>query len=114
MDTTASSPAPPIGVADSTAFAVDPVRPFDIPLEALSAAATALNEAHNAVESADERLAQVVLQAEQARTKFDDFAANVKILVSSSGFTKTALTKAARYGIKTITPGEVPRVRRMS
>jgi hypothetical protein len=31
----------------------------------------------------------------------------VKILVSSSGFTTPALTKAARYGIKTITAGEV-------
>jgi len=31
----------------------------------------------------------------------------VKILVSSSGFTKTASAKAARYGIKTIATGEV-------
>jgi hypothetical protein len=50
---------------------------------------------------------QDVQWVEQARTKFDDLGANVKILVSSSGFTKTAQTKAARYGIKTITTGEV-------
>lgn len=59
------------------------------------------------IECRDWKRPQDVQWVEQARTKFDDLAANVKILVSSSGFTKTALTKAARYGIKTITPGEV-------
>lgn len=50
---------------------------------------------------------QDVLWVEQAHSKFADLGANVKILVSSSGFTKNALAKAAAYGIKTITPGEV-------
>jgi len=59
------------------------------------------------IECRDWKRPQDVQWVEQARTKFDDLAANVKILVSSSGFTKTALTKAARYGIKTITTGEV-------
>ncbi|MGE3659549.1 MAG: restriction endonuclease [Mycolicibacterium sp.] len=59
------------------------------------------------IECRDWKRPQDVQWVEQARTKFDDLAANVKILVSSSGFTKTALTKAARYGIKTITPAEV-------
>jgi hypothetical protein len=59
------------------------------------------------IECRDWKRPQDIQWVEQARTKFDDLAANVKILVSSSGFTKTALTKAARYGIKTITTGEV-------
>jgi hypothetical protein len=59
------------------------------------------------IECRDWKRPQDVQWVEQARTKFDDLGANVKILVSSSGFTKTALAKAARYGIKTITTGEV-------
>ncbi|WZT94675.1 restriction endonuclease [Mycobacterium avium subsp. hominissuis] len=59
------------------------------------------------IECRDWKRPQNVQWVEQARTKFDDLGANVKILVSSSGFTKTALAKAARYGIKTITTGEV-------
>jgi Restriction endonuclease len=59
------------------------------------------------IECRDWKRPQDVQWVEQARTKFDDLGANVKILVSSSGFTKTAQTKAARYGIKTITTGEV-------
>jgi hypothetical protein len=59
------------------------------------------------IECRDWKRPQDVQWVEQARTRFDDLAANVKILVSSSGFTKTALAKAARYGIKTITTGEV-------
>jgi hypothetical protein len=59
------------------------------------------------IECRDWKRPQDVQWVEQARTKFDDLGANVKILVSSSGFTKTALTKAARYGIKTIATGEV-------
>lgn len=59
------------------------------------------------IECRDWKRPQDVQWVEQARTRFDDLGANVKILVSSSGFTKTALAKAARYGIKTITTGEV-------
>jgi hypothetical protein len=59
------------------------------------------------IECRDWKRPQDVQWVEQARTKFDDLGANVKILVSSSGFTKTALAKAACYGIKTITTGEV-------
>lgn len=59
------------------------------------------------IECRDWKRPQDVQWVEQARTKFDDLGANVKILVSSSGFTKTALAKATRYGIKTITTGEV-------
>ncbi|MGV7671479.1 restriction endonuclease [Mycobacterium kansasii] len=59
------------------------------------------------IECRDWKRPQNVQWVEQARTKFDDLGANVKILVSSSGFTKTALAKAARLGIKTITTGEV-------
>jgi hypothetical protein len=59
------------------------------------------------IECRDWKRPQDVQWVEQARTRFDDLGANVKILVSSSGFTKTALAKAARYGIKTITTGDV-------
>jgi len=59
------------------------------------------------IECRDWKRPQDKLWVEQARTKFDDLGANVRVLVSSSGFTKSALAKAARYGIKTITPGEV-------
>jgi hypothetical protein len=59
------------------------------------------------IECRDWKRPQTVEWVEQARTKFDDLGANVKVLVSSSGFTKSALAKAARYGIKTITPGEI-------
>lgn len=59
------------------------------------------------IECRDWKRKQDVQWVEQARTKFDDLGANVRVLVSSSGFTKTALAKAARYGIKTITPGEI-------
>jgi hypothetical protein len=59
------------------------------------------------IECRDWQRKQDVQWVEQARTKFDDLGANVKVLVSSSGFTKSALEKAARYGIKTITPGEI-------
>ncbi|MCV7153461.1 hypothetical protein H7I57_19965 [Mycobacterium pyrenivorans] len=52
---------------ESALFDVDPpVRPYDVHLESLSAAATALSDARNAVQRADEQLAQVVLQARQA------------------------------------------------
>ncbi|MCH9731723.1 MAG: restriction endonuclease [Actinomycetia bacterium] len=59
------------------------------------------------IECRDWKRPQDVQWVEQARTKFDDLGANVKILVSSSGFTNSALRKAAHYGIKTITTGEV-------
>jgi Restriction endonuclease len=59
------------------------------------------------VECRDWKRAQDTQWVEQARTRFDDLGANVRILVSSSGFTKPALAKAARYGIKTITTREV-------
>lgn len=59
------------------------------------------------IECRDWQRKQDVQWVEQARTKFDDLGANVKVLVSSSGFSKSALEKAARYGIKTITPGEI-------
>jgi hypothetical protein len=59
------------------------------------------------IECRDWKRPQDVQWVEQARTKFDDLGAKVRVLVSSSGFTKSALAKAARYGIKTITPGEV-------
>jgi hypothetical protein len=58
------------------------------------------------IECRDWKRPQDVQWVEQARTKFDDVGANVRVLFSSSGFTKSALAKAARYGIKTITPGE--------
>jgi hypothetical protein len=59
------------------------------------------------IECRDWKRPQTVEWVEQAPTKFDDLGANVRVLVSASGFTKTALAKAARYGIKTITPGEI-------
>jgi hypothetical protein len=59
------------------------------------------------IECRDWKRPQDVQWVEQARTKFDDLGANVRVLVSSSGFTKLALEKAARHNIKTITPGEV-------
>jgi Restriction endonuclease len=59
------------------------------------------------IECRDWKRPQDVQWVEQARTKFDDLGANVRVLVSSSGFTKLALKKAARHNIKTITPGEV-------
>jgi hypothetical protein len=49
--------------ADNTLFDLDPpVRPYDIHLESLSAAAAALSEAQDAVRAAEEQLAQVMLQ----------------------------------------------------
>ena len=59
------------------------------------------------IECRDWKRPQTVEWVEQARTKFDDLGANVRVLVSSSGFTKPALAKAARHAIKTITPGEI-------
>jgi hypothetical protein len=59
------------------------------------------------IECRDWKRPQTVEWVEQARTKFDELGANVRVLASSSGFTKSALAKAARYAIKTITPGEV-------
>jgi hypothetical protein len=59
------------------------------------------------IECRDWKRPQDAQWVEQARTKFDDLGANVRVLVSSSGFTKLALEKAARHNIKTITPGEV-------
>ena len=59
------------------------------------------------IECRDWKRPQDVQWVEQARTKFDDLGANVRVLVSSSGFTKSALAKGAHYGIKTIKPGEV-------
>lgn len=59
------------------------------------------------IECRDWKRPQDAQWVEQAHTKFEDLGANVKVLVSSSGFTKLALEKAARHNIKTITPGEV-------
>jgi len=59
------------------------------------------------IECRDWKRPQDAQWVEQARTKFDDLGANVRVLVSSSGFTKLALEKAARHNIKTIRPGEV-------
>ncbi|GAB3035753.1 hypothetical protein MBOU_36640 [Mycobacterium bourgelatii] len=59
------------------------------------------------IEARDWKRKQDVQWVEQAKTKFDRLGANVKILVSSSGFTADALDTAKMYGIKTITPGEV-------
>lgn len=59
------------------------------------------------IECRDWKRPQDIQWVEQARTKFDDLGANVRILVSSSGFTKPALAKAARYGIRTIATREV-------
>ena len=60
-----------------------------------------------AIEARDTKRRQDVLWVEQAKTKFERLGANVKILVSSSGFTAEALESATKFGIKTITPGEV-------
>jgi hypothetical protein len=59
------------------------------------------------IECRDQKRPQDVQWVEQAHTKFEDLGANVRVLVSSSGFTELALEKAARRNIKTITPGEV-------
>ena len=59
------------------------------------------------IECRDWKRRQTVEWVEQARTKFEDLGANVRVLVSSSGFTKTALAKAARHAIKTSTPGQI-------
>lgn len=60
-----------------------------------------------AIEARDTKRKQDVLWVEQAKTKFERLGANVKILVSSSGFTAEALESATKFGIKTITPGDV-------
>ncbi len=45
---------------EATLFDLDPpVRPYDVHLGSLDAAATTLNDAHNAVQSAEEQLTQV-------------------------------------------------------
>jgi hypothetical protein len=59
------------------------------------------------IECRDWKRKQDVQWVEQADNKFKDLGANVKVLVSSSGFTKGALAKATQYGIKAITPGGV-------
>lgn len=59
------------------------------------------------IECRDWKRKQDVQWVEQADNKFKDLGANVKVLVSSSGFTKGALAKAAQYGIKAITVGGV-------
>jgi len=50
---------------------------------------------------------QTVSWVEEMHTKHEALPVNVTVLVSSSGFTKGASTKAAHYGIRTITPGDV-------
>jgi len=60
-----------------------------------------------AIEARDTKRKQDVLWVEQAKTKFERLGANVKILAWSSGFTAEALGSATKFGIKTITPGEV-------
>lgn len=60
-----------------------------------------------AIEARDAKRKQDVLWVEQAKTKFERLGANVKILVSSSGFTAEALDAATKFGIKTIRPGQV-------
>lgn len=57
------------------------------------------------IECRDWKRPQDVTWVEQAHAKFAELGANVKVLVSSSGFTQKALDKAVRFGIKTITPG---------
>lgn len=59
------------------------------------------------IECRDWKRKQDVQWVEQVDNKFRDLGANVKVLVSSSGFTKGALAKAIQYGIKAITPGDV-------
>ncbi len=52
---------------DNALFDLDPpVRPYDIHLESLRAAATALNKAQDGVRAAEEQLAHVILQGRHA------------------------------------------------
>jgi hypothetical protein len=50
---------------------------------------------------------QAVTWVEEMHTRHEALPVNVTVLVSSSGFTKGASTKAAHYGMRTITPGDV-------
>jgi hypothetical protein len=59
------------------------------------------------IECRDHARKQTVEWVEQARAKHDRLPTNLLVLVSSSGFTTRALTTAASYGIKAITPGQV-------
>jgi Restriction endonuclease len=59
------------------------------------------------IECRDRRRKQGVKWVEQMRGKRDRLPTYVLVLVSSSGFTRTALALAESYGIKAITPRDV-------
>lgn len=59
------------------------------------------------IECRDWARPQAVTWVEEMHTKHAALQVNVTVLVSSNGFTKGALTKAAHYGMRTITPGDV-------
>src|SRR5271156_1613885 len=56
------------------------------------------------IECRDHQRKQGVEWVEQMRTKHERLPTNLLILVSSSGFTDSAIAKANTYGIKTIAP----------
>jgi hypothetical protein len=56
------------------------------------------------IECRDHQRKQGVEWVEQMRTKHERLPTNLLILVSSSGFAKSAIAKANSYGIKTIAP----------
>nr|WP_165965023.1 hypothetical protein [Mycobacterium eburneum] len=71
---------PGTDAAADTLFDLDPpVRPYDIHLETIRAAATALDEARDAIRVAEEQLAQVVLQGRLAGLSWAKIAATLGI-----------------------------------
>lgn len=71
---------PGTDAAANTLFDLDPpVRPYDIHLESIRAAATALDEARDAIRVAEEQLAQVVLQGRLAGLSWAKIAARLGI-----------------------------------
>ena len=56
------------------------------------------------IECRDHKRKQVVGWVEEMHSKHERLPTNLVILVSSSGFTRSAVAKAESYGIKTITP----------
>jgi len=59
------------------------------------------------IECRDHKRPQTVAWVEETHTKHEALQVNFTILVSSSGFSEEAVLKAAHYGMRTVTPGEV-------
>jgi hypothetical protein len=59
------------------------------------------------IECRDHKRPQTVAWVEEMHTKHEALQVNATTLVSSSGFSEEAGMKAAHYGMRPITPGEV-------